>query len=329
MMNVLLTVDTEVCPLRTRWREEQLRQDVRRDIYAETEQGVFGLDYEIGVLNAFGLKAVFFVEPLVAEAVGLDPVKEIVRRIDQGGHEVQLHAHPEWLAWASRPLLQSRGPRKLGELSAEEQGQVVRLALKNLRDAGGRDIIAFRAGDFAADSHTLAALAKCGILWDSSYNCCFSHSLADVKDLTRCGKPTRVNGVWELPIAWWLAPPGGVRPAQITASSYAEMAGALMSAWSEGWKTFVIIFHTFEFLKKRRQRVERPSPDWLAVRRFRNLCRFLSNHRDKFRTCGFEDLAKDVARLNGSDGEPAPKPIASPVHRTAGRWLEQGLRLLT
>lgn len=324
MMDVLFTVDTEAYPLRAAWREEQLLQDLRRDIYGETREGVFGLDYQLGVLNAFQLKGVFFVESLLAEAIGFDALKRVVQRIEEAGHEVQLHVHPEWLAWASRAPFAARGPQVLRQLSLEEQTDAIGLALRNLRDAGASKVCAFRAGDFAANAHTLTALVRCGVRYDSSYNCCYSHSFDDVGELSGCVQPMTVRGVREVPIAWWQARPQGPRPAQITASSHAELAGALLSAWRAGWKTFVIVFHTFELLKKRRQRIEQPVPDWLTVRRFLRLCRFLDEHRDKFRACGFADLGERSEQ--GSDNSNSLHPISSPVHRTAQRWIEQGYR---
>ena len=79
MLNVLLTVDTEVYPLFPDWRSDQLKRDIQRDIYGETPQGEFGLKYQIELLKKWNLKAVFFVEGLFANAVGLDPLRQMIQ----------------------------------------------------------------------------------------------------------------------------------------------------------------------------------------------------------------------------------------------------------
>jgi hypothetical protein len=97
MLNVFITVDTEVYPLLPNWRETGLAGDIARDFDGQTSKGDFGLRYQLQMLNEYGLKAVYFVEPLFASAVGLEPLRKVVDLISKYGHEVQLHIHPEWL----------------------------------------------------------------------------------------------------------------------------------------------------------------------------------------------------------------------------------------
>lgn len=105
MLNVFLTIDTETYPKTPNWRETGLSEEIERDIYGATPQGEFGLRYQIEKLNAYGLKAVFFVEALFACEVGLAPLRNIVETVQSGGHDVQLHIQPEWVAWMTEPIL--------------------------------------------------------------------------------------------------------------------------------------------------------------------------------------------------------------------------------
>jgi hypothetical protein len=324
MLNVFLTIDTEVYPLLPDWRSAGLQGDISRDIYGETSKGAYGLSYQIDVLNAHRLKAVFFVESLFASAVGPEPLNKIVREIQDGGHEVQLHLHPEWLSWMSCPPFDPAGRGTLNQFTGREQGVLVGMGLQNLRAAGAHRICAFRAGDYAADLDTLSALREQGIPCDSSSNPCYRNSLPDLSERDALVQPKNIEGTWEFPVGFWDTGLSRRRHAQITTASSAELRGALCAAWEQAWHSFVIVSHSFELLKKRRQRVKQPGPDHVVVRRFTELCRFLREHADRFRTCGFGDLDLESIPLQWDR-----RMLTSPIHRTAGRVLQQLYRRLT
>jgi hypothetical protein len=324
MLNVLITVDTEVYPLLPDWRADNLARDVRRDIYGETPGGDYGLRYQIEVLNRFGLKAVFFVEGLFASAVGPDPLRRMVREVEGGGHEVQLHLHPEWLAWMPDPPAKPDGRWATNQFDRAEQTRMIALGLRNLRAAGAGTVTAFRAGDYAANADTLHALRDNDVTYDTSANPCYPNSFPDVPALRDATQPKLASGVCEIPVSHWNTPPVGRRHAQFTNSTAGELRAALRHAEQNGWHSFVIVSHSFELLKRRRQRVERPAPDPVVVSRFEALCRFLGDHRDRFRTCGFADLGAPPDR-----DLPEKPPLSSPIYRTAYRYLQQAYRRLT
>src|SRR5438067_1396052 len=124
-VNVFITVDTEVWPKTSTWRETALADDIRRDFYGITSEGEFGVPYQMDVLDAFRLKAVFFVESLFAGVIGLEQLREMVSLIQRRGHEVQLHAHTEWLAWMPKPLLGERRGQNLKDFSEDEQTTLI------------------------------------------------------------------------------------------------------------------------------------------------------------------------------------------------------------
>src|SRR5450432_4005187 len=108
MLDVFITVDTEVWPRYADWRQARLARDIERDIYGMTKQGEFGVGYQMDVLDAHGLRAVFFVEALFAMVVGFEALTRLVQMIQQRGHEVQLHLHTEWLKWIEPSPLPGR-----------------------------------------------------------------------------------------------------------------------------------------------------------------------------------------------------------------------------
>src|ERR1017187_6023525 len=101
MLQVLLTIDTEVYPLLKDWKSDRLQRDIARDIYGKIDGEEVGLNYQLRMFAEHGLKATFMVESLFSGCpeVGLDPLKGIVSGILAGGHEVQLHLHTEWVPY--------------------------------------------------------------------------------------------------------------------------------------------------------------------------------------------------------------------------------------
>ncbi len=324
-MKVFITVDTEVWPRASDWLKSQLQADIERDISGATNSGRYGIGYQMDVLNAHGLKAVFFLESLFACAVGLGPLQKIVTEIQQSGHEVQLHVHPEWLAWMPQPLLPGRLGQNLKEFSLSEQLVLLRAALNNLRQAGAQNVCAFRAGNYGADFNTLRALASLQLRYDTSYNPCYLHSDCGLRLDRLLIQPELLEGVWELPISVFRDLPGHYRHAQLCACSAQEMEQALLQTWRSGWRSFVIVSHSFELIKNRRQASSPPSPDGIVISRFERLCRFLASHKDKFVTCGFDELQPtDLESTTTS-----VHLVRVSLHATARRFAEQLARRIS
>ena len=321
MLNVFITVDTEVYPLLSDWRVTGLAGDISRDIDGQTREGDFGLRYQLQLLNEYGLKAVFFVESLFASSVGLEPLRRIVNLIQQEGHEVQLHVHPEWLEHIPSSVWGGQRFSTIREFSEEDQTRLISLALSNLRACGAGNINAFRAGDYAANFDTLRALARNGVAFDTSYNYCHLPADFQMASGQPLLQPACIPDVCEFPVSFFSDWPGHNRHAQVTACSYAELTNALMQASERHWFSFVIVLHSMELLMDRRRRLDRPRADRILIRRFRRLCEFLASHRDKFRTATFGEFsAGDIPATVFS------QKLVSPSLRTVSRFAEQGIR---
>jgi peptidoglycan/xylan/chitin deacetylase (PgdA/CDA1 family) len=320
-LNVFITVDTECWPRQPDWRETGLRDDARREIFGDTPQGEFGIGYQMRLLNSYGLKAVFFVESLFACGAAAERLREIVSAIQAEGHEVQLHIHSEWLTWIEQSPLPTRTGQNMKDFTEEEQAVLVGVALANLREAGAKGVCAFRAGNYGADFNTLRALSRNGIRCDTSYNAAYLGSDCGLRTSECLLQPTELLGVCEFPITWFRDYPGHLRHAQLCACSFAEMRGALLQAWRQGWYSFVLVSHSFELLKRRKRPGVAPLPDQTVVKRFELLCEFLAANRDKFTTRGFTELNERDIPL-----EVPARPLRSTISRTAGRLAEQLMR---
>jgi hypothetical protein len=321
MLNVFLTVDTELWPCSADWRKTELAPDLQRDIVGVTDEGDFGVPYQIDLLNAHDLKAVFFVESLFASVVGAEPLRQIVSMIEGRGQEVQLHLHPEWLRHMRPPLVPDRRTEYLKDYTEDEQAELVAAALANLRAAGASNVTAFRAGNYGANFDTLRALARVGLPVDMSHNHCYRHSACDMPTDDLLLQPCRLFGVHEFPITFFRDYPGHFRHVQLCACSSGELENALLTAWRQGWHSLVLVSHSFELLKDRKRHDRPQAPDWFVIRRFERLCRFLAYHRDKFRTVGANDV--DLVAI---PSVPPAQPLRSPLRYTGSRVLEQLVR---
>jgi hypothetical protein len=321
MVNVFITVDTELSPYFPEWQPSDLQGCLDLDIWGRTKGGDFGIEFQMDLLNRHGLKAVFFVEALFASAVGIEPLREIVRRIQDKGHEVQLHLHAEWLEWIKPALLPGRTGYNIKDFSEEDQALLIGQGLANLRSAGAENVCAYRAGNYGADFRTLRALARNGVAFDTSYNPTYFATDCGLRTSEILLQPTMLEGVYEFPITVFQDWPGHRRHLELCACSSGEMAHALLQTRRLGWHSVVIVSHSFELLKRRRGTRKPPLPDRVLIRRFERLCRCLAEHREDFRTTGFADIKRELPQANGK----AP-PIRSGVHRTAVRVVEQAIR---
>lgn len=317
MMRILLTIDVEVHPCTPNWRETSLAAEIEQYIDGRTQEGDYGLQYQLSVLGRHRLKAVFFVEALFALEVGRERLQRIVSMIGEAGHEVQLHIHTEWLAHLTKPLLGGQSGMHMRTFSEDEQAALVGYGLESLGACGVRGVSAFRAGNYGANFDTLRALARNGIRYDSSWDASYLGGHCDLDVGEPLFAPRLIAGIWEVPIAYFEDYPGHVRHAQLGACSLAEFRGVMSSADSCGWPYFVIVGHSFELVWRGVSKGRAASPRRVVIRRFERLCSFLDENRDRLPTTGF-------AGLPVSWGDVAARgPIKSPLGRTAARVVEQ------
>jgi|SRR5215469_1361875 len=293
MLKVLITIDTETHPIAPDWKKNGLAADMRRDVYGQIDDHAVGLEYQLDTLSKHGLKASFMVESLFAAVpeVGEESLRDIVRAITAGGHDIQLHPHPEWIQHLPDLNVPHRS-HLLSAYSLEEQATIMRYASLRLERAGAARPVAFRAGGFAAGPDTLLALDECGIRYDSSFNRWYLGGKCRLPEPKFVGHLTDYNGVQELPVAVFQDFMGHFRPAQICACTSEEMIHALVSADEAGWDFFVIVSHSFEMLARRRHPTKPPVIRWDVVERFERLCQFLGENKERFPTVRFADLDK-------------------------------------
>ena len=303
MTDVLITIDTELSVSRHR-RGATLDTNRAASIDGAVAEGHFGIGWQMDRLEAHGLRGVFFVDPMPARVVGAGFLADIVGPIVARGHEVQLHIHTEWLALTTGSPTPIGSGQFIRDFAEGDQAALIREAADALVAAGAPKPIAFRAGNYAASDETLSALAREGILWDSSFNADYLGSACRITLPASSNAPVRHGGLIELPVSGLNDRPGSFRPAQVCAVSQWEMSAALDHAVAVGQATFVIVSHSFEMLSRDRKR-----PNRMVMARFETLCRHIAEY-DGLRSVGFRDL--DPAAV---DAMPAAVPLLA-----ANRW---------
>ncbi len=315
MADVLITVDTEMSPgLHGRgWSATANRAS---SVWGRVGDAAWGIDWQMDVLDAHGLRGVFFIDPLPALVFGADILPPVVEQVVARGHEAQLHLHTEWLRWIAHSPVGGRQGRCLGNFALADQVTLLRLARDLLEAAGAPRPIAFRAGNYGADTRTVEALDRLRFAWDSSANPAAPDDASRLAADIRGNAPRAFGDLVELPVSTIHDRPGRLRPAQVCALSAREMRAALAHA-AGGDEPFVVVTHSFEMLSRDRGR-----PNGLAIDRFRRLCATVAAHPG-LRGVGFRDLDRD--RVLAA----SPRPVLGPNRwRTWARRGEQALGAL-
>jgi hypothetical protein len=307
---VFITIDTELSAALY-----QQGADAHTNFARSIDCDGLGVFWQMDQLDLCGLTGVFFVDPMPALVYGRDVIASIVTAIVSRGHDVELHLHPEWLAWATSQPVGDRRERSIGDFSFDDQMTLISLARQLLIDAGAPPPSAFRAGNYGANDNTLRVLASLGIKWDSSFNPTYLGNPCHIGLGVDQIDPVVRLGITEVPVAAINDRPGHIRHAQICALSSREMAGALDHAAATRRPAFTIVTHSFEMMSRDRKR-----PNRNVMARFESLCRTVARHPD-LSSSGFASLVLEEAQT-------VPTRLAASYPRTAMRIAEQAFATL-
>ena len=277
-MKLYLTFDVEIWCDGWADLDGRFRSSFDRYVYGRSPKGNYALPKTLEILDRHGLNGVFFVEPLFSARFGIQHLATIVDLIGAGGHDIQLHLHPEW-SDEIKPLLFPGATVKRQHMSYytfDEQVALLTLGSSLLSQVGYSKLTAFRAGSFACNHDTYRALRKLGIGVDSSLHAVLPDSGRDLRQTLDFFNPIEFERVRILPMTVFRDGLGQLRPAQIGACGFSELRAAIDSAANNGVEHFVVLSHNFEMLKQGRS-----EPDMLVVARFERLCAFLAQQRGR------------------------------------------------
>lgn len=288
MTDVLVTIDTELSA-RLHQQSIDAAGNIASSIFGKVGGGAYGIGWQMDRMDACGVKGVFFVDPMPALVYSPAILPEIVGPIEARGHEVQLHIHTEWLQWAPHSPVAGHTGEHIRSFDVADQTKLLVTAIDLLTKAGAPRPIAFRAGNYGADDHTLTALGGLGVSWDSSFNTDYSGGACRIGIARDSIAPVRRNGLIEVPVSGLFDRGPHFRPAQVCALSSREMRAALDHAARHCHPLFTIVTHSFEMLSRDRMR-----PNRMVMKRFERMCRVIADHPG-LRSVGFRDLDPGIA----------------------------------
>lgn len=316
MTRVFITIDTEYSSgLYTGPGSADRVENFARSIACITPQGPAGITHKLELLAEHGQKAVFFVDPMPALVWGVAAIEDIVAPIVAAGQDVQLHCHTEWLAHAgpANPLASGATGRNLADFPFEEQCAILSFARSTLIAAGAPAPVAFRAGNYGANDDTLRALATIGMDYDTSHcpalvgtGACRIGLGSEILD------PIGHMGVIEVPVGAIGTMGGGLRHAQITALTLAEMLAAIRHARDCGHASFTLVSHSFELINRSKLAVNH-----IVHRRFNGLIKALASMR-QVETSSYAHNPPSPRLIQGSS-----EPLPASAVRTGVRLAEQ------
>lgn len=334
---VYLTIDTE-SSMGGAWADPE-REPVpaERHVFCRAAGHEYGVPLIVDEFDGRGMRGTFFVETLATHVLGEADTRSVTDFLLERGQDVQAHVHPTFRHYRDYLALRDQGrapddPWECDQLSAHDedtQRDLLRDGLDLLEGCTGRRATVFRAGGFAADRRTLRILGELGVRIDSSYNPIYRESNRSFPD-----DPPAVNqvecleGVWEVPItvARTTLPEGvGLKPADVTAISSAEMESLLGQAHAGGMRHVVTIFHCFSTVKPRDVGYTALRPNRLVIRRLQRLLDFLAANDERFEVRTLGDLAETTTALEGE--QPAVVPDLG-FWRPAARKVVQAVNNL-
>ncbi len=314
MLRVYITIDTEYSSGFVEGGSAFDRaENYARSIACITPDGPSGISHKLELLEQYGQKAVFFVDPMPALLWGVAAIEDIVAPILNAGQDVQLHLHTEWLelAGSANPMRGKTG-HNIADFTFDEQCQLIAYARDTLMAAGAPAPVAFRAGNYGANDDTLRALKQAGIRFDTSHcpaidggYCQLSLTPDDLLPVEHCG-------IIEVPVGSIATVGGGQRHAQITALSLREMTAAIRHARDIGRQEFTLVSHSFELINRRKLTANK-----IVHRRFDGLCRELKRMR-RVTTANYRDDPPQVSPPHAESELLPPDAV-----RTGLRMAEQ------
>jgi peptidoglycan/xylan/chitin deacetylase (PgdA/CDA1 family) len=318
---VLFTIDTEISMGGAARDPSLLPVGAKKRIWGETERGRYGISYFMDVFDEYGMKGVFFFEPVARHVVPEAELAEAAKYIVDRGHDVELHVHPEFqmdLPAVQRGESKSPNP-SFFEHSLAEQRRYIRESYDTLYRWTGRRPIAFRAGGYGASEVTLAALKAEGIEIDSSYNLwAVQHGWCGMKATPELNDAAVLEpGILEIPVTNLRAkgPRGGLRPFELSALNATEMISMLEEMYREGARVACSVTHSFRLLRARDHQYRDVAVDHFNVHRLRRLCRFLAQNPDRFQVVTFKTMPAEKLRLAPSTPRFASPPLWSSMLR--------------
>ncbi|MFT5241428.1 MAG: hypothetical protein ACI9OU_001951 [Candidatus Promineifilaceae bacterium] len=292
-MKIILTIDVE-----------SYSGDYDTDVYADGH----GLPFILDTCTAGACRATHFVEALGATRWGDESLRRICADIQAANHEVQLHVHP---VVAKIDGFEDHED-VLHHHDQETQRMLLAEGVVQLNKVGVENVTSFRAGDFAANEETLAAMKDVGLTVSSNRDLDQKSSIrSQLNDFFPIRNDvSERDGMIDVPVHACKSPypflDREYRHLEISAMGLSEMCDALVKMEQAGYACACILTHPGEFFRKRAERIK---PIRKNQRRLKGLVDFVQRH-DRLE---WATLAEFLEEDRGERAQPAPVHL-NPVY---------------
>lgn len=204
-----------------------------------------GIGAQMRMFRELGVPATFYLELGACALWGVEPLREAGRAILDEGFDLQLHLHAEKLVRAMKwPWDEKLGPPDLAALDVQLARQSLQYAVDRYGEIVGAPPLAFRAGAFRFNPHTVEIGAELGIRAFSNYRADQRSNNAYDFEGSGAMRPFRwANGAYEFPIT--------ISPEPLSARSAEECWRRILHhvRVNRTWVVTIVI-HSWSFLQR-------------------------------------------------------------------------------
>jgi hypothetical protein len=259
-MKLIITVDTEF---------STHKEDM--GIVGRIGDNEYGLSLIGEILNAHDLKATFFVDVYTHKDQYVHRLINACKELQDSGHDLELHTHPNGIFDSKR--------EGMAEYALNEQIDIIRKGKEIFRQWFGREPLAHRAGDWAANSDTLKALKDNEIACDLSHFYGWKHCPLNELSLTK-NSPVEYDGVLEIPATVFRTPACGlfepIRLVSTDGNPYDETLNTIEKFKRRKTKVITLVFHSFSFIRWDKTRTHY-SPSINRINKFKQLMQSIAD----------------------------------------------------
>lgn len=184
-MYITITVDTE--NLQTPLKNNDYDFNV---IDYEVNNDNISSSRLIDIFNKYSVSAVFFLAINEIDKFGKESYRNLISKLNKSEQDIQIHSHPFWSDKYKQRI-------HMHEYTLQEQKELIKNMLNDLRELGCSNILAHRAGAYGANDDTMEALKENSIFIDSSYF--YQHSNCHIQ-ATKVNVFSKLNGLLEIPV---------------------------------------------------------------------------------------------------------------------------------
>ncbi|MBW2092683.1 MAG: polysaccharide deacetylase family protein [Deltaproteobacteria bacterium] len=315
---IFITIDVE-CSMGGAWADPSLKPiPPRLGMMGEYNGRFLGIPLICDILERYGLKATFFVEPFNDELGYPGETEPVCRYLVDRGQDVQLHIHPNHYHYglhrAGKPHPKTD---QMADLSIDAQRALIEEGAARLERWTGRRPVAFRAGNMAASEETLMALSQAGIHIDSSYTFPYLGAQCRFQDREKYNGTKWYGDVLEVALSGFQQRPipGLLKPAQpvdLMGTSFPECREAVRRICAAGADA-VVILHSFSLFKVRDVQYHSGRLNRVVTRRFEKFCRWLAVNSGKYPCRTFLALSGSTPNRGYIDRYMAPCTLRKPL----------------